>query len=131
MRCADAWEAWSSDGGSGLCAGSRFRGILGLDPLLGAVSDSGREVVVSSWVTLSERLSIVIWVVVVEAKRLAILPVAGGVADILAGSGTGVFVGVGVVRGVVVGWLVVAMVVGVSSCRRCRGWRGCGKSGCC
>ena len=89
MRCADAWEAWSSDGGSGLCARSRFRGILlDLDPLLGAVSDSGREVVVSSWVTLSERLSIVIWVAVVEAKRLAILLVAGGVADILAGSGT-------------------------------------------
>jgi len=56
--------------------------------LLGAVSDSGREVVVSSWITLSERLSIVIWVAVVEAKRLAILLVAGGVADVLAGSGT-------------------------------------------
>ena len=90
MRCADAWEAWSSDGGSGLCARSRFRGIilLDLDPLLGAVSDSGREVVVSSWITLSERLSNVIWVAVVEAKWLAILLVAGGVADILAGSGT-------------------------------------------
>jgi len=124
MRCADAWEAWSSDGGSGLCARSRCRGIsLDLDPLLGAVSDSGREVVVSSWITLSERLSNVIWVAVVEAKRLAILLVAGGVADILAGSGTWVFVDVGVVRGVVVGWLVVELVVGVSAGRGRRGWR--------
>jgi len=88
MRCADAWEAWSSDGGSGLCARSRFLGILlDLDPLLGAVSDSGREVVLSSWITFSERLSIVIWVAVVEARVLA-KPLAGRVADVLAGSGT-------------------------------------------